>query len=90
MFNEEELKARRLPIALDGSMFLTARSATVLAGAIQTIYLGYAHPGSQEVAAVWMVQRITVEADGSTATLFADGKALFNQVWADRASLNYT
>jgi hypothetical protein len=90
MFNKEELKARRLPIALDGALFLTTRSVTVVTGATQTIYQGFAYPGSSEATATWLIQRTTVTADGSTATLFADGHALFDQVWTDYASLSYS
>ncbi|MEO5350877.1 MAG: hypothetical protein H7836_14720 [Magnetococcus sp. YQC-3] len=90
MINRGDLQTRRVPITLDGGQFLTSRTARVVSGAVETIYMGFAHPGSQEGVAVWMIRRITIAADGSTTTLFAGGQALFNQVWADRASLSYS
>ncbi|MEO5341465.1 MAG: hypothetical protein H7837_13280 [Magnetococcus sp. MYC-9] len=89
MFNRSDVQARNLPIALDGNQFLTSRTVVLEDGNGQTIYQGFAYPGSGESEAVWMIQRTRVAADGSTATLFADGQALFNQVWAARADLSY-
>lgn len=90
MINQADLQKRNVPIMLDGAQFLTTRTAMVVAGATQTIYQGFAHPGSVETDPLWLIQRTTLTADGSTTTLFAGGQALFNQVWADRASLAYT
>ncbi len=90
MFNHDDLQQRKIPVSLDGVHFLTTRSANVVSGATQTIYQGFAYPGSSEAANVWMVKRTTVAEDGSTTTLFAGGQALFNQVWANRTSLSYT
>ena len=90
MINRSDLQKRKVPIALDGAQFLTNRTATGAAGAVQTIYQGFAYPGSDEAAAVWMILRTTVAADGSTTTLFAGGQALFNQVWAARADQTYS
>ncbi|MBF0401964.1 MAG: hypothetical protein HQL80_02530 [Magnetococcales bacterium] len=89
MISIHDLQARNLPIMLDGNQFLTNRTQTVTSGVVQYIYQGFAYPGSAENAPAWMIQRTTVAADGSTATLFADGQAVFNQVWTDRANLNY-
>ncbi|MBF0462457.1 MAG: hypothetical protein HQL87_13815 [Magnetococcales bacterium] len=90
MFNHNDLQRRKLPVALDGAQFLTSRTDTVVDGTTQTIYIGLAIPGSTEEAAVWMIQRVSMPADGSSTTLFASGQALFNQIWADRISLSYT
>lgn len=77
-------------MAMDGKQFLTQRTSTATVGGIQTFYLGLAHPGSAEADPVWMIQRVTIAVDDSTATLFASGQASFNQVWANRASLTYS
>lgn len=90
MINRKELQGRDFPIAMDGGQFLTTRTATVEEGGDQYFYLGYAHPGTLETEAVWMIQRVAVAADDSTTTLFAGGEALFNQIWADRATLTYS
>ncbi len=90
MINRNELQRRDFPAVMDGGKFLTTRTAKVVDGATQHIYLGYAFPGSAEGDPVWMIQRVTVAADESTATLFVDGQASFNQVWANHASLLYT
>ncbi len=90
MINQNELQQRTFPTAMDGSLFLTARTAKVVDGSTEYNYIGLAHPGSNESGAVWMIQRVMIQADGSTATLFANGAALFDQVWSDHASLSYS
>ncbi|MBF0162754.1 MAG: hypothetical protein HQL88_10760 [Magnetococcales bacterium] len=89
MINRNDLQSRNLPIALDGAQFLTSRTATVGTGTTQTIYQGFAYPGSSETEGVWMIQRTTITADGTT-TLFAGGQALFNKVWAERVNQIYS
>ena len=90
MINRNELQKRDFPIVIDSGKFLTVRTATIMDGSTQYFYLGYAHPGGAEGDPVWMIQRVAIAADESTATLFAGGQALFNQVWANRASLAYS
>ena len=51
------------------------------------IYVGYAIPGSATSGAVWRVKRIE-NATGNS--LWADGDALYNNVWDDHASLSYS
>jgi hypothetical protein len=51
-------------------------------------YLGEADPGSDPSDPVWRIQRI-VDSGGDLTVEFADGDALFNNVWDDRASLTY-
>ncbi len=52
-------------------------------------YLGKALVGSSEAGAVWQIQRIeTISA--ITTVLFAGGNADFDNVWNNRASLNYS
>ncbi|MEO5363797.1 MAG: hypothetical protein H7838_09275 [Magnetococcus sp. DMHC-8] len=89
MINRTDLQHRLVPISMDGTLFLTTRTATVQVGATQTIYLGFAYPGSNETDSVWLIQRTSVAADGTTTTLFAGGRAVFDQVWADRLNLSY-
>lgn len=89
MINREDLQRRKLPVGMDLTQFLTTRTTNVVSGGVQTIYMGFAYPGSDEGEGVWMIQRVNVAADGSTTTLFAGGQALFNQVWADRLTLSY-
>lgn len=90
MINRKELEQRKIPTMLDGASFLSARTATVMEGTTQLIYIGSAYPGSTEADAVWMIQRVSIAADESTATLFADGEATFSQIWDNRESLNYS
>ena len=52
-------------------------------------YVGIAPMGSSDAAAVWAIKRITVS--GSLTTIrYADGNALFDNVWNDYASLSYS
>ena len=90
MISANDLQRRTFPAVMDGGTFLTVRTAKVIDGGTEYIHIGSAHPGSAESAAVWMIQRVTINADESTATLFAGGQATFDQVWADRASLSYS
>lgn len=50
------------------------------------IYIGTAVPGSSESDAVWKICRL----DTSSNKLWADGNALYDNVWSDRAVLNYS
>lgn len=51
------------------------------------LYLGLAMPGALDAAPVWQIQQI--DTSGVISMKFADGNALFDNVWNDRASLVY-
>lgn len=53
-------------------------------------YLGKAQVGSATSAAVWQIQKLTFGVDGDVTVTWADGDAVFNNVWDDRASLTYS
>ena len=53
-------------------------------------YLGQAQPGSSVSAAVWRIQKLAFSVDGDVTATWADGDAEFDNVWNDRASLNYS
>lgn len=53
------------------------------------IYKGQADPGALDAAPVWRIRRLTIGVDGDVTTQWADGDANFDNVWADRATLNY-
>ncbi|MBF0191986.1 MAG: hypothetical protein HQL99_12730 [Magnetococcales bacterium] len=89
MLNPVDLLSHKFASAMNGQDLLTSRSSSVTDGTTQSIYLGLAHPGSAESDPVWMIKRIAIQGNGDTVTLFADGQAQFNQVWADRATLVY-
>lgn len=89
MINRNELQSRDFMAVMDGGQFLTMRTSTTVDGSTQQLYLGYAHPGGVEEEPVWMIQRVTMTGSDATATLFAGGQARFNQVWSDRATLDY-
>ena len=42
-----------------------------------------------KAAATWQVKKQYTNSDGDTEFAFADGNALFDNVWANRASLTY-
>lgn len=48
-------------------------------------YIGEAAPGAADADAVWRIQR--VDADGNT--VWADGDAAFDNIWANYLSLTY-
>jgi hypothetical protein len=54
-----------------------------------TTYLGFAPPGAATNQDVWMIQRLTFNGPDITVE-FADGNAEFDNVWNNRASLNYS
>lgn len=89
MLSPEELKSRKFATTLAGEDLLTNRSHAVMEGSTQHFYLGYAYPGSGEADPVWMIKRVSLFEDGTTATKFAAGEARFDQAWSDHASLTY-
>lgn len=54
-----------------------------------TAYFGQALPGIATSAAAWRIIRYTFAGDDFSGQ-YADGDALFNNVWDDRASLSYS
>ena len=75
---------------LDGKKLLTSRSASVTVDTTNYIYIGTADPGSSESDPVRLIQRTALYADNTTAILFANGRAAFDQAWADRSALSYS
>jgi len=55
-----------------------------------TQYVGWASPGSTTDQAVWAIHRITISSGRITQIDWADGDANPNNVWDDRASLDYS
>jgi len=58
-----------------------------------TIYIGKADPGELEASATWQIQKITFTRNGAlteTEIRFADNDILFDNVWDDRTTLDYT
>lgn len=55
-----------------------------------TTYIGTCKTSPySKAAATWQVKKQFTNGDGNTELAFADGDALFNNVWANRASLTY-
>lgn len=63
------------------AMELDVASATVT-------YFGEAEAGSATSGALWRIRKLTTTGD-DLSIKWADGDALFNNVWDDRASLSY-
>jgi hypothetical protein len=54
-----------------------------------TSYLGEAATGASETGAVWKIRKINL--DGSNVSiLWADGNESPDNIWSNRASLNYS
>ena len=51
-------------------------------------YLGWGHPGSLTNAPLWRIQRIS-RVGTVTSITWADGNQNFDNIWDNRASLNY-
>ena len=90
MINPIDLRVGMTPTVLDAAAFMASRSASATVGADTIYYNGYAAPGSVTSAAVWCISRITLAADGTTATEFPGGAATFSQVWDNHAALTYS
>lgn len=52
-------------------------------------YKGYAPLGTSTADALWQILKITISG-AVTTTEYADGNMLFDNIWASRASLNYS
>lgn len=55
-----------------------------------TLYKGWAEPGSSEDAPVWRVSKLVLAADDDYYEIFADGNDKFDNIWADRLTLDYS
>jgi hypothetical protein len=54
-------------------------------------YFGRAAPGTLDAESVWLIQRISeINSDGDLDIEYANGVALFDQVWDDRTGLTYS
>ncbi len=53
-------------------------------------YVGKAAIGTAGAAALWQIQEITTTAGGSASIKWADGNALYDNIWDNRASLSYS
>lgn len=52
---------------------------------VNVTYIGYAAISSDESAAVWKIKKLD-ETSGILITLWADGNANYDNIWADRAT----
>lgn len=53
-------------------------------------YVGKALPGTLTSAGSWQIKKLVYGSDGDVTTTFADGDALFNNIWDNRAILSYS
>ena len=90
MPNPTHIDKSKLNNILNSKNLLTTRTASVTVDTTEYIYLGSADPGRNESDPAWLIQRTALYADDTTATLFANGKVTFDQVWTDRATLSYS
>lgn len=51
------------------------------------VYIGTAIPGTSTSSGDWRIKRIT---SATGTTVWADGDALYDNVWDDRATLSYS
>lgn len=80
--------------SLDGNLSevaLTTRTDTIDPTIFPEVtYRGDALPGTITSIALWRVTRLTLQSDGDTEVLYADGDDLFNNIWDNRLSLSYS
>jgi hypothetical protein len=57
---------------------------------VATGYVGDAAPGTLGSASLWRIRKLDFSLDGDVIVTFADGDALFDNVWDDRTSLDYS
>ena len=55
-----------------------------------TSYLGESFPGTATSAAAWRIQRFTFDVSGDVTIEWADGNAIMDNVWDNRAALSYS
>jgi len=53
-------------------------------------YVGKAQPGTATAAALWKITRLTSNAEGDLTLEYANGAAVYNQIWDNRAALSYS
>lgn len=59
-------------------------------GSNQTEYIGYALPSSAKASPVWLIKKLTYSSGLVTDIQFANGVIAFNQIWDNRAALNFS
>lgn len=64
--------------------------ATILETSGSYTYVGKAVPGTVTSAAKWQIMRIDESVTDTMTITWADGNKSFDNVWTNRASLNYT
>lgn len=52
-------------------------------------YMGFAGVGSLTSDPVWQVRKYLADPSGDVTVLWADGNTEFDNIWDNRASLNY-
>ena len=55
-----------------------------------TEYIGNAEPGANKASAVWRISKLSYSGDDLTDIQFADGDEEFDNIWDNRASLNFS
>ena len=74
-----------------GAVATTIRSDTIDPTVFPEVtYRGDATPGTLTSASAWRIQRMTVQSDGDTEVLFADGNDNYDNIWDNRLSLSYS
>ena len=54
------------------------------------VYYGEAVPGTPTSAASWRIKRMVFGTNGNLTTTWADGNDSFDNIWDNRASLDYS
>lgn len=69
----------------------TTRSDTIDPTAFPEVtYKGEAAAGVLTSAASWRISRLTIQSDGDTEILWADGNTNYDNIWDNRLSLSYS
>jgi len=82
------MSSRLSPSAVETITYTTALDYDVNGN---LIYQGQAVPGSAKSAAVWKIKKFTYDGSSNLTDIqFADGNNDFDNIWNNRASLNYS
>lgn len=82
---DAQLRASPVPITDSTTFYKPIVDESVT----DTMYVGYADPGSSTASAVWRIRRFVTVASVMTAT-DADGNSNFDNVWDNRLILSYS
>lgn len=83
---------RRVRLDESGNLFMTERpySVRIAYSGVNPVYIGEAVPGSLTSEAKWKIKKLTYSGDNVSSILWADGNNKYDNIWDNRAILDYS